>query len=255
MVAKSTEGNARVVPLASTLPDAGWGSVWPVAILFGSACAAAMSGGAWLGAELLGDGVHPDGAGVAGFATWVAEHAAWGTALGAFVTLALRLVARRWAKLRGPAQRRAVAAGSVVACTIALLLALLITLSVDARQTLAAGSGIVLGFVLWILGVRLWLRRSPRTLEELPRLDPARVAILVALLTIPLAPGRASRAGHAASFGPVAHPTSPSPVGLGTVLAAGVGAGQSSPRPVRRSDEAGPSLADGWRELLSGTGR
>ena len=162
-----------------TVRDEGWGGVWPAAILVGASSAACLAAGAWVGSP--SPSVH--------FLPFVAEHALWGSAFGAAVTLALRLGSSRNPALELAALRRTVAVRATpAAVTLAVLLALGF-LGDSSRAALAAGLGAALGGAVWLGGLRLWLRY--RNLAEIPRLDSARVAALVAVLTLPLAIERA----------------------------------------------------------------
>ncbi len=168
----------RAIALASSRPDHGWGGVWPAAILVGASSAAALSAGTWLGGW-TGTSALPS------FPHWVAEHALWGTVLGATVTFGLRLGSSHNPALRVDARRRTVAARATpVGVGLAFLVAL-----IGLAGSLGAAAGPALGLAAgagaWFAGLRLWLAGSRS--GELPRLDPARVAVLVALLTMPLA--------------------------------------------------------------------
>jgi hypothetical protein len=175
---EGTPIESRVIALATSQPDEGWGGVWPAAILVGASSAATMSAGAWLGASISSSQLPS-------LPYWIAEHALWGTVLGAAVTLGLRLGSSRNPALLVDARRRSIAA-QVTPVTVGLAFAL--ALLILAGSPLAAAgplAGLALGGGLWFLGLRRWLAGvRPR---DLPRLDPARVAVWVAVLTVPLA--------------------------------------------------------------------
>ena len=173
------DAGSRTFPLASSLPDVGLGSVWPTAVLTGASLAAAGSAGAWVGG--LVSGAHPSWS----LAVWSAEHALWGTAVGALVSLALRVAGRRRPGLADPVRRRALAwraTRAAVGVGLVLPFALILALnpSLDALRAVSAPlTGVLAGVVLWAA--------IARRARGLPRLDPARVAALLALVTLPLA--------------------------------------------------------------------
>jgi hypothetical protein len=154
-----------------------WGGVWPAAILVGASSAACLAAGVWSGVAFsAGSAVD--------FLPWVAEHALWGSALGALVTLALRLGSSRNPALSMAKRRRTVAVRATPA-GVALGVALATgVLAGSPRIGLAAGLGAALAGAGWLAGLLLWLRA--RSISDVPRLDPAHVAALVAVLTLPL---------------------------------------------------------------------
>lgn len=173
------DAGSRTFSLASSLPDAGLGSVWPTAVLTGASLAAAGSAGAWVGG--VATGAHPSWS----IAVFSAEHALWGTAVGALAALALRLAGRRRPGLLDPARRRALAwRVTRVAVGLGLVLPFLLALAANPspgalRAALGPLAGVLAGTLVWAL--------AARRARGLPRLDPARVAVLVALVTLPLA--------------------------------------------------------------------
>lgn len=169
------EAGPQTHGLASALPDVGLGSVWPTAVLAGATLASTCAAGAWIGGVAVGSDPTWN------FAVWSAEHALWGTAAGALVALGLRVAGRRLPALADPARRRALGLRltvGLVVCALALPFALALGEAGLARA-LGPLLGALGGAVLWFLAAR----RAP----SLRRLDPARVAALVALVTLPLA--------------------------------------------------------------------
>ena len=167
------------IPFASTTPDVGPGSVWPVAVLCGAVSAAVLAASAYVGVEA--SGVAP----AFGFGAWVGQHALWGTLAGVAVTWILRLGHRLDPQLAEPSARRAAAARLA---TFGVLIGLA-CLAASSRAPLER-LGFVAGALLAGIGAllylaRLWLR-SLRRIVALPRLDPLRVAAVVALLLVPL---------------------------------------------------------------------
>ena len=172
------EAGPQTHGLASALPDVGLGSVWPTAVLAGATLASTCAAGAWIGGVAVGSDPTWN------FAVWSAEHALWGTAAGALVALGLRAAGRRRPALADPAHRRALGLRlTVVLVVCALALPFVLALITGGTGGPAAAQGPLLGAlaggVLWFLAARL----AP----SLRRLDPARVAALVALVTLPLA--------------------------------------------------------------------
>jgi hypothetical protein len=155
--------------------EEGWGGVWPAAILVGASCAAAMSAGAWLGARVDHPSLPP-------LAQWIAEHALWGTVLGAAVTLALRLGSSRNPALLVAARRRWIAVRATPAGVGLAFAFALLALAGSPAALLGPLVGLGVGAAAWFALLRACLAGS----RELPRLDPARVAVLVAVLTVPL---------------------------------------------------------------------
>lgn len=201
-------------------------AVWPVAALYGALTAAAAALGAWLAAG-TSELVRPWS-----LLDWVAEHALWGTLLGALLALVVRLGARLDPALRDPGRRRA-ASARLAAISVALgLVALTGALAGSRAGTWGrawpalASAWLALGATWALLGRSLAGRSRFRAL---PRLDPARVAVLIALLTLPLAPG--------VRHGPQGE------VGGGSSQASLVG------RPPAAAS-APESLLDAWRVML-----
>lgn len=161
-------------------------SVWPAGALFGGISTGAAALGVWLGAPLLG-ATRPWA-----LADWVAEHALWGTLAGASVALVVALGARWDPSLAHPGRRRAAAARLAVLCGLLGLLALVGALAGPGLeawgralpQLALGGTAATLGGLL--LGRFLAGRERRRVL---PPLDPARVAVVLALVTLPLAQG------------------------------------------------------------------
>ena len=169
---------------------AGWllgsGGVWPVAALFGALSAAAASLGAWAAAWLAG-GERP------WFVLdWIAEHALWGTLIGVVLTLVLRLGARFDPELSDLGRRRAAAARLSTVCVGLGLFCLTAVLAGNRGaawqrvtiELVGAAAGLGLAWVL--LGRRL---AGSARFAVLPVLDPLRVAVLLAVVTLPLAAG------------------------------------------------------------------
>jgi hypothetical protein len=161
-------------------------TVWPVAALFGSVTAAAASLGAWLAAWATGL-ERPWSV-----LDWVAEHALWGTLLGALLALVIRLGARFDPALRDGDRRRAAGARLAGVCVALSLAAVTGAVAGTHAQAwgrflpvLAGAWGALLA--AWALLGRGLVGRA--RFAALPSLDPARVAVLIALLTLPLAPG------------------------------------------------------------------
>ena len=176
------EGSATPTPTHAATS----GSVWPVAALFGATTAASAALGAWLAAP-LGGAARPWSV-----IDWVAEHALWGTLLGGLLALVLRLGARLDRQLDQEARRRAAAARLAALCVALALFTLAGALAGPRaalwERALPALGGAALGLALaWTLLGR-WLAGGSR-FQVLPHLDPARVAALIALLTLPLYQG------------------------------------------------------------------
>jgi hypothetical protein len=168
--------------LASRVGDAGCGSVWPVAVLVGASASASLAFGAWFAGRVSGEPVPWTAS------EWVAEHAVWGTLAGALVSLVLRCGAHWDPTLRDPTARRA-AAARLAGIWVAVGVICLTAIAAGGRSVASAPIlGLLLGAALWILAVRAWLGDSQRLLA-LPRLDPVRVAVLLAVLTLPLRNG------------------------------------------------------------------
>ena len=162
--------------------DCELGSVWPVAVLFASGGCALVSTGAWVSARAVG--VVPPWP----LLLWIAEHAMWGTLIGIGISLILRLGARFDPRLIDASERRAAAARLAliwVGLAFVCLAGLIGTRHAPAPAPLV---GLLIGALLSVLVARLCLGRLDRW-GELRRLDPARVAVCVALLTLPLATG------------------------------------------------------------------
>jgi hypothetical protein len=162
------------------------GSVWPVATLFGASLAAAAALGAWIAAWIAG---LPRPWFVL---DWMAEHALWGTLVGVALACLLRCVARFDPTLSDAGRRRAAAARLSATCVALGLVALAAQLAGrrgEAWESAAIellGAGLGLWCVWMLLGRRL---AGAVRFDALPRLDPARVAVGLALLTLPLAAG------------------------------------------------------------------
>lgn len=169
--------------------DSELGSAWPVAALFGACSAAVGAAASWAIAPALG-GSRPWG-----LLVWCAEHALWGTVLGTVIAAFLRLGARYDPLLLDGAHRRAAAARVVPACVALCLLALAAPAGADLvrwqRALFAAASAGLFG----VAAARLLAGAlaGSRRFEVLPRLDAARVAVLIALLTLPLAGGASGK--------------------------------------------------------------
>lgn len=170
------------IPFASLSPDAGPGSVWPVAVLCGTSSAAVFSACAWVGIEACG--VRPG----IGFADWVAEHALWGLAAGVVVTWILWLGVRLDPLLAAPANRRAAAARLTVFGALLALVALALLSRAPLERLAVVGLALLSGLGALAFLARLWLREL-RRVAALPRLDPLQVAAVVGLLLAPLQDG------------------------------------------------------------------
>jgi len=161
-------------------------TVWPVAALYGSISAAAAALGAWL-ANWTSGAARPWAV-----LDWVAEHALWGTLLGGLLALVVRLGARFDPALNVASQRRAATARLSAVCVALGLLALAGAWAGPRPQAWGsalpalAGGGIALALAWALLGRGL---AGGARFRALPHLDPARVAVLLAVLTLPLAPG------------------------------------------------------------------
>lgn len=163
------------------------GGVWPVAVLFGAIGASAAALGAWL-AALAGGATRP------WFVLdWTAEHALWGTLAGGLVAAIVRLGAALDPELADAGRRRAAAARLAIVCVGSGLLALAALLAGGRGEAAwwrvvlelcgaAAGLGLA-----WTLLARFLAGRT--RVEALPALDPLRTAVLLAVLTLPLAAG------------------------------------------------------------------
>jgi hypothetical protein len=224
------EGSAMSSSRATRAPTVD--AVWPVAALFGAISAASASLGAWLAAWAAGL-ERPWSV-----LDWVAEHALWGTCLGALLALVVRLGARADPALRDAACRRA--AGARLAGTCVALTLAAVTGAVAGSQPLAwarslpvlAGAWGAL-LLAWILLGRGIAGRA--RFGALPSLDPARVAVLIALLTLPLAPG----VRHAPLLGGAD--------GTGSPSAQASLVGRAAP-----PAEAPETVLEAWRALLGG---
>jgi hypothetical protein len=160
-------------------------ALWPAAALFGATSAAAAASGAWLAAQPARPWTLPE---------WAAEHALWGTFVGVALALVVRLGARFDPWLRDCGRRRAAAARLAAICVAALGLMLVVPLLVPLAASRAdawpnalrvlAGAGLGAG-ACWLLLVRSIARRT--RFAALPELDPLRVAVAIAVLTLPLA--------------------------------------------------------------------
>jgi hypothetical protein len=172
------------IPLDSSSSDEGPGSVWPVALLAGTASASVFASCAWVGIEACGVRTR------VGFGDWVAEHALWGLAAGIVVTWILRLGVRLDPTLTDPCARRAAALRLAVFGALIALVALAISSRAPLERLLPVLGTMVAGLaaVLWL--ARLWLG-SLRRVAVLPRLDPLQVAPVIALLLAPLQDGGA----------------------------------------------------------------
>jgi hypothetical protein len=177
--------------LVSPYPDDGPGSVWPTALLAGGVSAAALAAGTWIALEAAG--ARPD----FGFADWVAEHAVWGMAAGLVVTWILRLGRRVDPALSSPQARRAAALRLGLVSSLALWLVVAATTRALALAPEFVLGGLLAGLALLLFVARLWLR-SLRRVSALPRLDPLKVAVGLALLAAPLQDGGAAASLRAA---------------------------------------------------------
>jgi hypothetical protein len=171
-------------------------AVWPVAVLFGATLAAAASSGAWIAAR----------PGTAGrpwtLLEWTAEHALWGALVGAALAFVVRHGARFDPLLRDAGRSRAAVARLSAVCVAALGFVLTLKLAAAGEQVwpnaLRSLAGASIGFAAcWLVLVR-GIARAP-TCASLPALDPARVAVAVALLTLPLASNSAREVPKAAA--------------------------------------------------------
>jgi len=161
--------------------------VWPATVLLGAGCAASVAAGVWIGALSLSE--RPPWP----LGKWVAEHALWGTAAGALTALALRLLSVWRHGLRDPDVRRRLGARSVSLGVVLGFAPLLATHARGAAETLGPLAGLACGLLAWAIVLRIWLHAPARRLDP-PALDAPRVAIAVALLTLPLAGNRTPRA-------------------------------------------------------------
>lgn len=164
----------------------GTGGVWPVAALFGALTAASAALGAWLAAWVSGS------ARPWFVLDWLAEHALWGTLAGALLTVVLRLGARFDPSLSDLGRRRAAVARLTVLCVGLGLLALTALLAGSRGEAWShiaielAGAGLGLGLAFALLARCL---AGSLRFEALPGLDPLRTAVLLAVVTLPLAAG------------------------------------------------------------------
>jgi hypothetical protein len=173
------------LPLASSAPDEGPGSVWPVALLSGGLSAALLSAGVWVGLEA--SGAQPR----FGFADWVAEHALLGLLAGLLVTGLLRLGRPLDPRLACARERRAAALRLGVLGSLAVLCVLAASSRALFDRPFFVLTGLLAGAAAATLCLRLWLG-SLRRARELPRLDPLKVAVLLALVLAPLQDGGAA---------------------------------------------------------------
>lgn len=141
-----------------------------------------VSMGAWLSARAAG--VVPPWP----LLTWTAEHAMWGTLIGIGISVVLRLGARFDPRLGAASERRAAAARLALVWVSLAFLCMAVLLAKRSSPAMAPLLGLLLGALLSVLIARICLGRLDRW-GELRRLDPAKVAIWVALLTLPLASG------------------------------------------------------------------
>lgn len=162
------------------------GDVWPTAVLFGAVGASAAALGAWL-AALASGATRP------WFVLdWTAEHALWGTLAGALIAVVVHLGAPHDPALADVGRRRAAAARLATVCVGLGLLALAGLVGGGrgeawprlALQLCGAGAGLALS---WTLLARALAGRAAA--GALPALDPLRTAVLLAVLTLPLAAG------------------------------------------------------------------
>jgi hypothetical protein len=207
-------------------------AVWPVAALFGAVTAAAASLGAWLAAWAAGLD-RPWSV-----LDWVAEHALWGTLLGGLLALVVRLGARVDPTLRAGDRRRAAGARLSGVCVALALAAVTGALAGSHPQAWARSLPVLAGawgalLVAWALLGRGIAGRA--RFGALPSLDPARVAVLIALLTLPLAPGVRHAPVQGDGGGSGARGTQASLVGRAAAPAA-----------------APESVLEAWRALLGG---
>jgi hypothetical protein len=176
--------STRRVALASPIGDVGWGSVWPASVLVGSVASALLGAGTWIGAA-AGDVRAPWP-----FVVWTAEHAATGAALGALASAVFLAGARLDPLLRDLAQRRAASTRlTLLWCALAPVCLAALAGPLE-RVRPEAVLGFAAGLLAWLPIARAWLGPRPE-IAAVPRLDPARVAVVVALLTCPLAGGMA----------------------------------------------------------------
>ena len=147
---EGTSIETRAIALASSRPDEGWGGVWPAAILVGASSAAVLSTGAWLGAWASAPSLPA-------LPFWVAEHALWGTVLGATVTFGLRLGSSRNPALRVHACRRSIAARATPAGVGLAFVLVLALLAGSLGAALGPALGLAAGAGAWFVGLRLWL--------------------------------------------------------------------------------------------------
>lgn len=173
------------LPLASSTPDEGPGSVWPVALLAGGLSAALLAAGVWVGLEA--SGARPR----FGFADWVAEHALLGLGAGLAVTWILRLGRSLDPLLACERARRAAALRLALLSSLALLCVLAASSRALFDRPFFVLTGLLAGAAAATFGLRLWLG-SLRRARELPRLDPLKVAVLLAFVLAPLQDGGAA---------------------------------------------------------------
>jgi hypothetical protein len=162
------------------------GDVWPVAVLFGAVGASAAALGAWL-AALASGATRP------WFVLdWTAEHALWGTLAGALIAAVVHFGAPLDPALADAGRRRAAAARLATVC-VGLGLVALAALVAGGRggswwRLVPELCGAAVGLALaWTLLARALGGRARAA--GLPALDAPRTAVLLAVLTLPLAAG------------------------------------------------------------------
>jgi hypothetical protein len=180
------QDHARVL-LAATTSDVGPGELWPSAVLAGATTAAALAAGAWVALDVA------FGHANVAFGDWIALHASMGLVGGVLVTWILALGRRFDGALARPEQRRAAAVRLSSFAAAATSVCFAFALRPDLRQALAAAAGLGIGAAFVVLAGRALVfgpavQRGFGSLA-LPRLDPLRVAPLVALLLVPLQDG------------------------------------------------------------------
>ncbi len=173
--------------LETSIPDGGFvdrvETVWPTAALLGALASGSLSGGAWLGAAIEGVG-RP-----VGMLRWTAEHAVWGTLFAVAVALATHAAPAGRGVWRGvsrdPARRRALAGRVVLLAVVCAHFGLAAAAAWRGHVGLGPLLGLFAGLFAVAAGVRLGLRCSLH-LGDLPALDPVRVAVLLAAVTLPV---------------------------------------------------------------------
>jgi len=175
-------GRPLRIPLASTTPDIGPGSVWPTAVLSGSASAAVLAASVWFSFDIAG--ARP----AVPLDDWIAMHALLGLVAGVLVTWILRVGIRLDPLLESASERRAASARLSSIGAAATCVCFAFTAHGGPRSSALALLGLALGAAV-VLGTARFLLRGGASLSALPRLDPLRVAPLVALLIVPLQDG------------------------------------------------------------------